>query len=109
MNEREYATYYLEAIRRGEVEDAYHNLLEADAAVIPVLVQMMDSEQDATARAILLEVVWQRWQADAIPVLVKALHDQDPEVWKTALDGLVAIGGTAALDVLQTAHRPELS
>lgn|SRR5574338_332761 len=61
-------------------------------------------EPAAEVRAFLVGALWEIRDRRAIPVLMAALRDVDPSVWKEALDGLVTLAGDTAVDVLQRAR-----
>lgn len=100
---KEYAAYYIERLGGRDSVDAYHSLIEADNAVIPFLIEAFRTEQDPTVRSDLVEVIWQHRLPETIEFLSEALDDLASKVWKNALDGLVCLGGQAAIDVLESA------
>jgi hypothetical protein len=51
-----------------------------------------------------VRIVWESRDAEGVPLLESALADSADLVWKEALDGLVAIGGAAALQALSQAR-----
>lgn len=81
-------------------ENAFHTLIEADKAIIPLLVQQFTSHTCGADRARITEVIWQHRERTTIPFLASALHDPDSDVWRTAIDGLVALGGIEAHNAL---------
>ena len=89
-------------------DDAFHVLIEADKAIIPLLVQHFTTRASCADRARIIEVVWQHRDKETIPFLASALRDPNLDVWKSALDGLVAIGGIESHDAL-VEFRSELS
>ena len=99
----EYARHYIDRLRGSDQEDTYHRLLEADNAVIPVLIGAFRTEQDPGIRALLVDIIWQHRLPETVGFLVEALDDRDPEVWKSALDGLVTLG-TPAIQALRSAR-----
>lgn len=100
---------YLEMFRRGEVDCAFHGLLEMDGDVIPELQDTFQAEKDNEIKGFLLEVIWQYRDKSVIPFLGEALRDPEPVVWRQALDGLVTHASQAALDVLQQARTCDLT
>ena len=96
------AAYYLDRIEKDE--SAFFSLIEAPAAIVPLLESAFRTEFDAGRRAAILKVIWQRRDRSAIPVLVYALQDASPQVWKEALDGLVALGGREAISGIEAAY-----
>ncbi len=51
----------------------------------------------------MVELAWQIRSPLALPFLAEALADDEPGVWKEALDGLVALGGEPARQILRVA------
>ena len=98
----EYAAYYLP--RLADDEDAYHALIEADAAILPILVRAFRRERDGKLRAKILEVMWQHRDPSIIPVLAEALQDPSPRVWKEAFDGLVTLDRPECIGVIEGAR-----
>src|SRR5664280_2068586 len=88
-----------DAIRRRDQND-FCNLVNADSAIIPDLIEAFRHERDAEARGFIVEVIWQHRKVSAIPFLAEAIRDSQPVVWKMAMDGLVAMACPEALDVL---------
>lgn len=96
--------YYLERYHMGDADGAFHGLLELDQATHPELVHEFRVATDTRLRVFLLGVIWQHRQQSIIPVLAEALLDSEPEVWREALDGLVALASPASLDALYAAR-----
>ena len=101
----EYAAFYIERLKGPDGENAYHSLIEADNAIIPILIDAFRDEQDSEIRSDLVEVIWQHPLPDTTGFLSEAVDDPAPEVWKSALDGLVAIGGKPAIQILESARQ----
>lgn len=102
MNEyTEAASHYVKGLMTDAVEDSFFGLLELGPVALPVLIGEAEKPENRTIRARLVGVIWQYRSVDAIPFLTKALRDSEPAVWKTALDGLVAIGGPEVVQGLR--------
>jgi hypothetical protein len=124
----EQIAYYLERFREGS-DQAYHGLLETSYEILPELIARCRAEKDIGLRVFLMRIVWERCQdavmpfvGDAlsdlkagrepavtaarsiIPFLGDALCDPEPQVWKGALDGLVALASPALLEALRAAR-----
>jgi hypothetical protein len=61
--------------------------------------------RDPTVKRRLAQVISENRSFEALPLLVELLRDDDAEIWKTALDGLVTLGEdpaarTRALEIL---------
>jgi HEAT repeat protein len=78
-------------------QNAYHRLVELGADVIPLLASSFSVESDSSIRSALAKIAWRTNSPSAIPFLAEALDDDEPDVWKEALDGLVSLGGRSAL------------
>lgn len=81
-------------------DNAFHTLIEAENAIVPLLIQQFATHACGADRAHIIEVIWQHRNQATIPFLASALRDPNPDVWKHALDGLVAIGGIESRDAL---------
>lgn len=103
-----YVEFYLEKLRQGEFETAFHGLTEASRSVIPRLIDAFHQERSPSIRAELVSIIWNHRQPEAAFFLAEALNDLDPKVWKSALDGLVTLASPAALQILQAASSREL-
>lgn len=98
-----YVEFYLEKLRSGEFEAAFHGLTEAGHSVIPRLVDVFRQERSPSVRAELVNIIWNHRRPEAVGFLAEALNDLDPKVWKSALDGLVTLASATALQILQAA------
>jgi len=94
----------MDQYRRGEVDQAYHSLLELDHAALPELIAAFRAATNVGLRVFLLGVTWQHRQPSVIPLLAEALADSEPRVWREALAGLVALASPAALEALRAAR-----
>lgn len=95
----------LEKLKGDDSNAAYHSLIEANHAIVPILVKAYRSESIPKIRAILIKIIGQHRVQEAIPFLSEALDDNYPEVWKNALDGFVALGDPASIQILETAKQ----
>lgn len=101
----EYTAYYIKRLRGPDSDDAYHSLIEAGNAIVPILIDAYRTEQDSVIRSELVKVVSQHQLPEVIDLLSEAIDDPAPEIWKSALDGLVATGGQLAIRVLESARQ----
>ena len=99
---KEYAAYYVEQLGGPNGENAYHSLIEADDAIVPFLIEAFRTEQDPAVRSSLVDIVWHHQHLETVEFLSEALNDSAVEVWKSALDGLVALDSQSALQVLES-------
>jgi HEAT repeats len=95
--------FYLNQARNGEVDAAFHGLIELGDDAIPALQQAYRTESDSAIRALIVEAVWQHRLPATIDFLAVALIDPHPDVWKQALDGLVTLASAESRDVLEAA------
>jgi len=97
----EQITYYLEMLRQGDADNAFHGLLEIDRDILPELMAVFRDTRDIGVREFLITVIWEYRERSAIPFLGKALLDAEPPIWRQALNGLVALASPEALDALR--------
>ncbi len=71
---------------------------------LPLVAEAYGRESDGQRRESLVHCLWQFRDIAALPTLSAALRDPDDHVWKEALDGIVTLGGDAALGVLEEAR-----
>jgi hypothetical protein len=95
--------FYLNAARNGEVDAAFHGLIELDDHAIPALQEAYRAEADPAIRALIVEAVWQHRLPSTIDFLAAALADPHPEVWKQALDGMVTLASAESRELLEAA------
>jgi hypothetical protein len=96
----------LRELKTSSRENAYHSLIELDTSALPMLQEAFRTETDPNIKAILVEAIWQSRQPVVIPFLAEALDNIYPQVWKAAIDGLVAILHNDAMAALESArHR----
>ena len=95
---------YLELFREGDEGGAFFGLLEFDAATLAHLGERFEREQVSDVRVLLLEMIWQRRDPAAFAILGRALEDADGRVWRTAIDGLVALASPEGLAILKNAR-----
>jgi len=96
--------HYLDALHGTDRENAYHRLIELGPKVVPVVTTRFQAEREPAVRSMLVNIAWRTNLSGALPLLKDALDDSEPGVWKEALDGLTALGGRTALDVMRRAR-----
>jgi hypothetical protein len=94
----------LDKFRSGEEEAAFSELLEIPGDVLPAMIRVFRTEQDADIRGLLVKVAWERREPSALSFLGEALSQLQEEVWQQALDGLVAFASSESLEILQRAR-----
>lgn len=101
---KEFTTHYVKRLKGAEREDAYHSLIETDDLIIPNLIDAFHNDEDAAIRSKLVEIICQHRNPSTIEFLSEALHNPIPEVWKNAMDGLVALACPKAIEALRSAR-----
>ena len=96
--------YHLQSLSGPDCENASHRLIELGPAVIPHLESAFTMAVDARMRQAMVNIAWQTHSRLSLPLLQHALADAHDQVWKEALDGLVAIGGPEALEIVRQAR-----
>jgi len=99
----EFVAHYVAQLDGAKSGDAIQSLTERREA-LPLLVEAYERESDDVRRRMLLHCIWQFRIAASMPALATAASDSDPRVWKEALDGIVTLGGRAALSALERAR-----
>lgn len=83
--------------------NAYHSLIELGPQILPLLEKRFAGSRDAAFRTALVELARQLHSEGASVLFETALDDEAPEVWKAALDGLVALASPASILLLANA------
>lgn len=81
----------LQQLRDGNDDGGLQLLMDLGPPLIPLAEPAFDQELDPQVRTSLVHAVWQQQIPQALPLLERALYDEDPHVWKEAIDGLVAL------------------
>jgi HEAT repeat protein len=103
MTLQDFVAQHLDALRKGDFESALCRLVEAGPEVLPYVESAFRDEKETAVRVGLVRVVWEQRRPQSVPFLARALDDPSPEVQKTALDGLVTIGGPEVRRFLESA------
>ena len=97
-----FVDYYVAHLAGPRGDEAFHALIHAPTSALPLLVDAYKRQTTSPAtRAAIVEVVWQFRDQGTVPFLAEALQEEDEDIWKQALDGLVTIGGIAAIEALR--------
>lgn len=99
-NLSEYVAYYVSQLSGPNAEGACYSLVEAGPGALPHVVEAFHGVTDPNAKSALVAVISEYRSAEGVPFLTDLLRDRDAEYWKAALDGLVMVGGPAALEAL---------
>lgn len=97
--------YYIEQLKHKDSnENAYHNLLELKGTgIVHLLIKAYHQENDIDIKAQLIEIAWNSHKnTETLEFLMQVVRNENPIIWKTALDGLVSIGGNETLRSLKT-------
>ena len=96
--------HYVAELSGNRADDAWHSLVELGAAALPYVVQAFETKGDRRIAVPLVRVVNEYRTKDGLPFLARVLRGATaPDLWKTALDGFVAIGDDAAIQSLHGA------
>jgi hypothetical protein len=99
--------HYIAKLGDSNDDDAFHRLLELGPSVLPSIREGFRASSSRAVRHRLAEIVRHARSAEALPFLSDLLDDDEAEIWKTALDGLVSLGWEQAnarpqvLDILR--------
>jgi hypothetical protein len=91
----------IEEIRQGS-DNAYYTLLTAaDESILPLLIESYCAEKNLNMRITLIELIWQQRSSKALEFLADVLQDSESDIWKEALDGIVAIDDPVGIEILE--------
>lgn len=102
MWQDEYFTHYLQELRHGNSDNAFHCLIETDGWVIPKAIATFHAEADPEIRSELVRIICEYRRPGTIDFLAQALSDSSESVWKESLDGFVAIGTEESMASLRS-------
>ena len=105
----EYYVQMLHSRDPRERENAYFGLLDLDDTLVPKLIETYREQTEIKIRETLIEVIWQHRLPTTLEFLAEVLLDPSPDVWKAALDGIVAIDGPMAITALQVTRSQLMS
>ena len=100
----EQVAYWIERLDGPESDAAFFGLIECPDAAVPLLINAYAREGRAAVKAAIVAVVCEFRQPETVEFLSKALAEDDADIWKAALDGLVSLGNGNALAILQKAQ-----
>jgi len=96
----EYIKFTIEQIRKGKDGNGFFHLMETENEAIPILIEAYHHERKLGLRLELIEAIWQHRSANTLEFLEQVLQDYTGEIWQEALDGIVATGREAGIEVL---------
>jgi len=100
--------HFIRKYHNGDEEEAFFGLVDLGLDVLPDLLARFHAEVDFRERAFLLKISRNIGEPTSVSLMGEALHDQNPDVWKEALDGLVTLASPQALNVLYSARSNRL-
>jgi hypothetical protein len=83
--------HYVNQLSSGDFEDAWQSLVELGPSALPYVVRAFAQSGDDKVSILLIRVVNEYRTSEALSFLANLLKSDRPEMWKTALDGFVAI------------------
>lgn len=97
----EYVRHYLHELRKGDSENAWFSLIEANSSIVPLLENAYYQENDVSVKAQIIEIVSHHRLSESIEFLANELKNSEPCLWKAALDGLVMQPSRETLKALE--------
>jgi len=76
-------------------DEACYSLLGLGSAALPLVMEALRSATSSDVRLRLAQVIAHSHTAEALPWLTELLDYPAPDIWKTALDGLVMVADDA--------------
>lgn len=101
LNESEEVAHYVRELARPRPGHAWHALVEMGPTALPLIVQAFEAARDRSVALELIRVVNEYRTHAALPFLTDLLRAEDPDNWKTPLDGIVMLGGRESAKVLR--------
>ncbi|MCB1228592.1 MAG: hypothetical protein KDK99_22505 [Verrucomicrobiales bacterium] len=96
--------HYLSEFRSGRCDDAFHSLIETDSAIIQGLINAYEDAKEIDAKVFLIEVVSEFRLDSSLCFLRHALRrDDEPQIWKAALNGMAMAESPEAVDAMDHA------
>jgi hypothetical protein len=93
--------HYIQQLNSPNEESYLALLTDSTAEDVPALIAAYDAERDVKVRVKLIEIIGQKRAPESLNFLALALQRHQPEIWKTALAGIVVVGGEPAQAVLK--------
>jgi hypothetical protein len=100
VNFDEYIQERLRLFRQNR-KDLFFSLINLGPSAVPHLIAAYRAETNLAAAEALVEVIWQYRLPETLSFLAEVLEEDQSDLWKQALDGIVALGGEAAIAVLR--------
>jgi hypothetical protein len=96
--------YWIERFREGDLESAFHGLLDVGHEAIPDMISIFRTTPEREIRVFLAGVIRRYNDPSTLSFFREAIYDPDSYVWKEGMDGLVSLASQPALDALQSAR-----
>jgi hypothetical protein len=96
--------HYVSCLNGDDSENAWHYLVDLGPLALPYIRESLYCESDNRKREQLIQILAEHRDEKSLGLFSDALYDPAEEVWKTALDAIVTVGGSTARDLLQTAE-----
>ena len=92
--------HYLGEFRAGRRDDAFHGLIEADLAIISVLINAYMDTNDLDTKVFVIEVISEFRLDSSLCFLRHVLRRDDLRIWKAALNGMAMAESPEAVDAM---------
>src|SRR5688572_1807595 len=103
----EAAADYIQQLRAGQFDSAFHGLIDLDPGIVRPLIAAYRAETSPAIRADLLRIIWEFRTPLALPLLAELLLDRRDNRWRGALNGLVTLASAEAVRTLEQALNEE--
>lgn len=103
----EIIAYYVAMHQAGRQDDAFHGLLDFGPVLVPDLIRTYESSVEPSFRAFVVGVISEIRSPETAGFLCDALRQNDPVIWKAALNGLVTLRAAEAMEHVLTATLDE--
>lgn len=101
----EMVKYDASQLSGDRADDAWHSLVELGPAALPHVVRAFEARSESSVAIPLIRVASEYRTKEALPFFATLLEATDDEIWKTALDGIVAMGDESAVTGLRDASQ----
>jgi hypothetical protein len=101
---QEFVDHYVAELSGPNAFTAWHSLIEAGPSALPLVVEAFHAAADPQVKVSLVKLVSEYRSEYAVPFLASCLAERKPEIWKAALDGLVILSGSPAMEALREAR-----
>ncbi|MES2735201.1 MAG: HEAT repeat domain-containing protein [Verrucomicrobiota bacterium] len=92
--------YALSNFQSGQRDNAFHSLIEAGPNIIPELINLYEKTTDIDIQVLTIEVTSEFRLSTSLNFLKHALRQENPKIWKRALNGLAMVGSIQVIEAL---------